>query len=160
MLSAGSGIARRRRPVKKGGKGMKIRKCMAAAACALAAVVCFAGARRVQAQEPRYLLALSDLRTARDYIQSDHRHEFEHERHVAVDEINKSIDEIKHAAWDDGKNTKWAPPAHPDTDPWHPMREAVNWIDSARRDVTTGYDRPENQGLRERAVLHIDQARR
>ena len=71
---------------------MRIWKCLTVAASLLAAVVYFAGAARVQAQEPRYLLALSDLRTARDYIKSDHRHEFEHERHFAVDEINKAME--------------------------------------------------------------------
>jgi hypothetical protein len=112
-----------------------------------------------QAQEPHYLQALSELRTARDYIQSDHRHDFDHDRHHAVDEINKAIDEIKHAAWDDGKNTKWAPPTQPDTDPWHPMREGIRWLDAARGDVMQGVDRSNNQGLRERAVMHIDEAR-
>ena len=139
---------------------MRSLKALSAAACALAAVVYFAAATPAPAQEPHYLRGLSDLRTARDYIQSDHRHEFDHERHHAVDEINKAIDEIKHAAWDDGRNTKCAPPAQPDTDPWHPMREAVNWLDAGRRDVSQGVDRPENQGLRDRALMHIDDARR
>src|SRR5579863_3742153 len=129
-------------------------------ACALAGVALVAMAARVQAQEPHYLKALSDLRTARDYIQSDHRPQFEHERHIAVDEINKAIDEIKHAAWDDGKQTKYAPPPHAETDPWHPLREAVNWIDAAMRDVREGFDQPANQGLRERAVGHMQEARR
>jgi hypothetical protein len=135
-------------------------KNLAAAACALAAIVYFAAPRLARAQEPHYLHALSDLRTARDYIESDHRHEFGGERHHAVDEINKAISEIKHAAWDDGKNTKWAPPTHPDTDPWRPMHEGVRWLDAAHQDVSQGGDRPENGGLRERAILHIDEARR
>ena len=129
------------------------------AACVLAAGVLFSAPVPSLAQGPRYLVALSDLRTARDYIQSDHRHEFEHERHHAVDEINKAIDEVKHAAWDDGKQTKYAPPPHPDSDPWHPMREAVRWLDEAQQHVSEGPDRPENSGLRERAVLHIEEAR-
>jgi hypothetical protein len=138
---------------------MKTGKRVIAAVCALAAMVFLAGATQAQAQGPRYLLALSDLRTARDYIQSDHRHDFEHERHHAVDEINKAIDEIKHAAWDDGKQTKYAPPPHPDSDPWHPMREGVHWLDDARAHVMEGPDQPANQGLRERAAMHIDEAR-
>jgi hypothetical protein len=137
---------------------MRVLKGIAAVACTLAAVVYFASPAR--AQEPHYLEALSDLRTARDYIQSDHRHDFDHERRHAVDEINKAIDEIKHAAWDDGKQTKYAPPPHPDTDPWQPMREGVRWLDAAKGHVMQGYDRPGNQGLRERAVVHIDEARR
>ncbi len=138
---------------------MRKLKGLAIVACVLAAGVMLSAGIPAQAQEPHYLVALSDLRTARDYIQSDHRHEFEHERHHAVDEINKAIDEIKHAAWDDGKQTKYAPPPHPDSDPWHPMREAIRWLDEAHQRVTEGYDRPENGGLRERAILHIDEAR-
>jgi hypothetical protein len=129
------------------------------AAGTLAVAVYLCAAAPVRAQEPHYLHALSNLRTARDYIQSDHRHEFGGERHHAVDEINKAIDEIKHAAWDDGKQTKYAPPPHPDTDPWHPMREAVRWLDAAHGDVAQGVDRPENHGLRDRALIHIDEAR-
>jgi hypothetical protein len=139
---------------------MKTVRSLFAAISALAFVAYLGSTTPAQAQGPHYLEALSDLRTARDYIQSDHRHDFEHERHHAVDEINKAIDEIKHAAWDDGKNTKWAPPARPDSDPWHPMREGVRWLDTARSHVMAGPDRPENQGLRERAVMHIDEARR
>lgn len=138
---------------------MRKYKAMAAAACALAAIVYVAAPTAARAQEPHYLEALSDLRTARDYIQSDHRHDFDHERHHAVDEINKAIDEIKHAAWDDGKQTKYAPPPHPDTDPWHPMREGIRWIDGATDQIRNGVDRPENQGLRDRAMMHIREAR-
>lgn len=134
-------------------------KSLAAAAFALAAVVYVAAPTAARAQGPHYLEALSDLRTARDYIQSDHRHDFEHERHHAVDEINKAIDEIKHAAWDDGKQTKYAPPPHPDTDPWNPMREGIRWIDGASDKIRIGVDRPENEGLRDRAMMHIREAR-
>lgn len=138
---------------------MRNRKNLAASASVLTVCLYLLGGGVAHAQEPHYLQALSELRTARDYIQSDHRHDFEHERHHAVDEINKAIDEIKHAAWDDGKNTKWAPPTQPDTDPWHPMREGVRWIDAARGHVMDGFDRPDNRGLRDRAVEHIDDAR-
>jgi len=138
---------------------MRYWKHLAATICAMAAIIYLAVPPRAKAQGPHYLEALSELRTARDYIESDHRPAFGHERHHAVEEINRAIDEIKHAAWDDGKNTKWAPPARPETDPWHPMREGVRWLDAARGHVMEGVDRPENQGLRERAVVHIDEAR-
>jgi hypothetical protein len=143
-------------PERKAGKTMRSWKTL------ISLVTLFAAAFFVlpsHAQEPHYLQALSDLRTARDYIQSDHRHEFGHERHASVDEINKAIDEIKHAAWDDGRQTKYAPPAHADTDPWQPMREAVRWLDAAKGHVAQGVDRPENTGLRDRALMHIDEAR-
>ena len=135
-------------------------KSLTAATLAVAATVYVAAPTPARAQEPHYLDALSELRTAREYIQSDHRERFEHERHHAVDEINKAIDEIKHAAWDDGRQTKYAPPAQPDTDPWHPMREGVRWLDEARGNVSQGFDQAANAGLRERAIVHIDEAKR
>jgi hypothetical protein len=117
----------------------------------------FVAAAPAQAQEPHYLHALSDLRTARDYIQFD-KGRYGGDRHLAVEEINKAIDEIKHAAWDDGKNTQFAPPAQGVTTGWAPMHQAVNWMVRARTDVAEGIDTPQNQGLRDRALFHIKRA--
>lgn len=137
---------------------MRILKILEAAACTLAAALLFAAAAPAQAQEPHYLHALSELRTARDYIQFDHRELFHKERHHAVDEINKAIDEIKHAAWDDGKNTMFAPPAQGVSDPWAPMHEAQKHLNVAQNQVGQGIDTPQNQGLRDRAMFHIHEA--
>ena len=137
---------------------MRILRSLAAAVCALATLAVLATAAPAQAQEPHYLQALSELRTARDYIQFDHRPGWGPQRHEAVEEINKAIDEIKHAAWDDGKNTQFAPPAPGVTDPWAPMHEAIRHLDSAMDRTKQGVDRPENTGLRDRAVKHIYEA--
>jgi hypothetical protein len=126
-----------------------------AAICTLATLAVLATATPANAQEPHYLQALSSLRTARDYIQFDHREGFGPQRHQAVDEINKAIDEIKHAAWDDGKNTQFAPPDRGVTDPWAPLHEAMKYLDSAIDRTRQGVDRPENAGLRDRALKHI-----
>jgi hypothetical protein len=104
--------------------------------------------------------ALSDLRTARDYIKSDHRPEYDGQRHHALDEINKAIDEIKQAAWDDGKNTKWAPPASPVTDPWQPERMAANWLAEALKQLSTSEEQQSaNHALQQRAIQHVAEAR-
>jgi hypothetical protein len=134
---------------------MRILKSFGAMVCALATLAVLATATPAQAQEPHYLHALSDLRTARDYIQFDHREGFGRQRHEAVEEINKAIAEIKHAAWDDGKNTQFAPPAQGVTDPWAPLHEAVKWLDRAQGDTRQGVDLPQNTGLRDRAIGHI-----
>jgi len=134
---------------------MQILRSFGGAVCTLATLAVLAAATPAQAQEPHYLQALSELRTARDYIQFDHREGFGPQRHEAVDEINKALDEIKHAAWDDGKNTQFAPPAQGVTDPWAPMHEAINSLDSAYAHVKQGVDQPENVGLRDRALKHI-----
>ena len=138
---------------------MRILKSFGAALCALTALALIATATPARAQGPSYLQALADLRTARDYIQSDSRPEYDRERHHALDEIDKAIDEIKHAAWDDGKNTKYAPPAAGVTDPRQPMRMAANWLADALKQVNSTPDQPANRGLQERATQHIVEAR-
>jgi hypothetical protein len=143
---------------------MRILKSLGGAACALTAFVLIATASPVRAQQgqplnsPHYLEGLADLRTARDYIQSDHRPDFDRERHHALDEIDKAIQEIKHAAWDNGTNTKYAPPAAGLTDPWRPMRSATNWLSEAVKQINDIQDQ-QNPGLQLRATQHIVEAR-
>ena len=119
----------------------------------------FAAAPPAHAQEPHYLHALSDLRTARNYIEFDRRNEYSNERRHAVEEIDKAISEIKRAAWDDGKNTQFAPPASM-TDPWYPIHEAKSALVRARKNIALGIDTPQNAGLRDRALMHLDVANR
>ena len=138
---------------------MRIWKNLGIAVCALAALAIFT-TRPAQAQEPHYLRALSELRTARDYIQFDKGRPHGGERHHAVEEINKAIEEIKHAAWDDGKNTQFAPPDHGVTSGWAPIHQAARWMASARGHVAEGVDNPQNTGLRDRIIFHIDDAMR
>ncbi|MDR3773881.1 MAG: hypothetical protein P4L26_11070 [Terracidiphilus sp.] len=138
---------------------MRILTSLTAAACALMAAAFLVTAAPVQAQEPNYLRALSDLRTARDYIQFDHRAEYGDERRHAIDEIDKAIAEIKRAAWDDGKNTRFAPPSGV-TDPWYPLIQANRALEQARTNISQGVDTPENNGLRERALMHAVAANR
>jgi type VI protein secretion system component VasF len=145
--------------MRKGRKEMRTVKSLMAAVCALMALAFFATATPATAQEPHYLQALSDLRTARDYIQFD-QGRFKGGRRHAVDEINKAIEEIKHAAWDDGKNTQFAPPAQGVTTGWAPLRQAAKWLHQAKGHVAEGVDTPQNAGLRDRAMLHVDEAQR
>lgn len=120
---------------------MRVLKSVGSALCALAVLSCLATA--TPAQEPHYLRALSELRTARDYIHYD-RGQFDGGRHHSVDEINKAIDEIKHAAWDDGKNTAFVPPTQGVRNGWVPIHQAHHFIDLARGHVTEGVDTPQN----------------
>jgi hypothetical protein len=138
---------------------MRILKSLTAMVCTLIAVAAFATATPARAQqEPHYLQALSDLRTARDYIEFDKGALNGGDRRQAVDEINKAIEEIKHAAWDDGKNTRFAPPAEGVTTAWAPVHESMKWLFEAKKHVQLGVDPPDNAGLRDRAILHISNA--
>lgn len=135
---------------------MRILKSLTAATCAAVAVLVFATATPARAQEPHYLRALGDLRTARDYISFD-KGAFNGERRHAVDEINKAIEEIKHAAWDDGKQTRFSPPGDANKG-WAPMHYAQNALNAARANVAQGMDTPQNAGLRGRADQHMAEA--
>jgi len=127
--------------------------------CAGLALLAFSMTVPVKAQpHPNYLVALSELRTARDYLQYDKNAPGGDARHHAVDEINKAIDEIKHAAWDDGKNTQFAPPARGVTNGWAPVHMAQKFLAGARTHIEIGVDNPENTGLRERIVAHLNSA--
>jgi hypothetical protein len=137
---------------------MRILKSLVAVSCALMAVAVFATATPAKAQnEPHYLQALSELRSARDYIQWD-KGQFNGARRHAVDEINKAIEEIKHAAWDDGKNTMFAPPSAQGPG-WMPLHQAQKWLLEANKHIQEGVDTPANTGLRDRAFAHTEEAR-
>jgi hypothetical protein len=145
---------------RKGRKEMRILKSSLVPISAVLAMMFFASPALTQAQEsPKYLLALRDLRTARDYIQADQRPGIGDQKRHAVDEINKALDEVKHAAWDDGKQTQFAPPSPGATDPWAPLRQAYGALSVAHKHISEGYDQPANQGYRDQAIFHIDQAR-
>ena len=91
-------------------------------------------------------------------IQQDARPQFEGHRHHAIEEINHALDEIKKAAVDDGKTPWHTPPPQSGGDPAMPVHSAIRLLKEARGDVDHGRDRPENQGLRERSLDHIDKA--
>jgi hypothetical protein len=128
------------------------------AAFSLLAVLFLAPATLANAQEPAYLHAISDLRTAREYLKMDSRPGSAGARDFAIREISRAIDEIKMAARDDGKNPSVTPPPQSEVNPNWPIHSAAKLLREARRDVDHGIDRRENAGLRERSVIHIDKA--
>jgi hypothetical protein len=137
---------------------MRTLKNLIATACTVLTVVVFSTSTPARAQEPHYLQALGELRTAKEYIMYDTK-SFNEERRELVGDINKAMDEIKHAAWDDGKQTQFAPPGHGGAS-WAPMHLAGNALYAARKHVEQGVDIPQNAGLRERAIHHIAEAER
>lgn len=108
---------------------------------------------------PAYLHALSDLRAARWLI--EHRPgnwAQSADEAEAVRQIDAGINEIKRAALDDGKNLNDHPAVDERAD--HPGRihEAVQYLKKARADISTGEDNAFANGLRDRAIGHIDGA--
>src|SRR3984957_6635570 len=108
---------------------------------------------------PAYLHALSDLRAARwliehrpgDWTQSADEQE-------AVRQIDASIGEIKQAALNDGKNLADHPPVDDRPDHRGRIHEAVDYLKKARADVAGEEDNGFANGLRGRAIGHIDAA--
>lgn len=145
---------------KKGTTEMRSLKSLTLAASGLLTLLLFVPATPAKAQFPAYLHALSDLRSARWYLQQDTRREGDHARAHAIEEISRAIDDIKVAARDDGKNPWRTPPPQSGGNPGWPVHSAVKLLREARGDVDHGRDLPENHGLRERSVDHIDHALR
>jgi hypothetical protein len=138
---------------------MRIFKPLTVAASALLTLLFLSHSTPAQAQFPAYLHAISDLRTAREYLKMDGRPAFAGHRHHAIEEINKAIDDMKKAAIDDGKNPWYTPPPQSGGDPGAPIHTALKLLDEAHEDVGRGADSPENRGLQIRSLKHIDEAR-
>jgi hypothetical protein len=111
-------------------------------------------------RHPAYLTALTDLRHARAHLSapSASGRVDDLEQH-AVEEIDKAIGEIKHAAIDDGKNLNDHPPVDAQMDRVGRFHRAVELLDKAHRDIAQEEDDPSTHGLRDRALRHIDAAR-
>ena len=143
----------------KGRKTMRIVKRLALPVFALMGLMVWACAPAKAQGAPQYIKALGELRTARDYLHYN-TGQYANERKAAVDEINAALDEIKHAAWDDGEQTKYSSPGQGASGTWAPEHYAYSWLRDAIHDVSEGSDNPQNIGVRDRALAHMQAARR
>jgi hypothetical protein len=77
---------------------------------------------------------------------------------VAIAEIDKTIGEIKKAAIDDGKDIHDHPAMDAPTD--HPGRlhKSLEVLRKVHSDIAREEDDPMTQGLRDRAIHHLDEA--
>lgn len=126
----------------------------------MVALVVLIGGTRAQAQVPgsaAYLHAISDLRSARGYLEADQRTQGPEGRHIA-EEITKAIREIKNAAIDDGKDLDYVPPTDSRGMAAGPLHEALRLIRKAHDDCAGGIDMPNAVGMKMRALRHIDEA--
>jgi hypothetical protein len=114
--------------------------------------------RPARAQVPAFLHAISDLRTAREFLKADIRPGTAVARSFAIDEIRRAIDEMKKAAVDDGKNIWHAPEPQSGGNPNKPIHSAVKLLKEVRHDVDQGEDAHANAGLRVRSLEHVDKA--
>lgn len=111
------------------------------------------------AEHPAYLHALSDLREARWLIQRRNGEGVANgDEQIALDEIGEAIGAIRHAAIDDGKDLGYQPP--PDAHPNRPGRlhDALGVLRKVHSDLDREEDNGYAQGLRNRALQHVDAA--
>ncbi len=111
------------------------------------------------ADHPAYLHALSDLRAARwlidhrpgDWRQTD-------DEIAAVGRIDEAINAIKKASIDDGKDLADHPKVDERADHMGRLHEAVDYLEKARHDVNEEEDNIFADGLKDRALKHINEA--
>jgi hypothetical protein len=125
----------------------------------LLAVLPFAANADMPGKHPAYLHALSDLRAARWML--SHRPgdpAVSAQEDVAITEIDKAIGEIKKASIDDGKNLEDHPPVQGINDRPGRLHKALELLHKVHGDVAREEDDPFTKGLRDRAIMHIDEA--
>ncbi len=124
----------------------------------LVAAPCAANAD-LPGKHPFYLHALTDLRAARWML--EHRPgdaAVSAQEDVAIAEIDKAIGEIKKAAIDDGKDIHDHPGVDVPNDRPGRLHKAAELLRKVHGDVAREEDDPMTRGLRNRAVMHIDEA--
>jgi hypothetical protein len=110
-------------------------------------------------KHPAYLHALTDLRAARWLI--EHRPgdaSVSGAEDVAITRIDEAINEIKHAAIDDGKDLHDHPPVDEQLDRRGRLHRADELLNKVHADIAREEDDPMTRGLRDRAVHHVDDA--
>jgi hypothetical protein len=111
------------------------------------------------AVHPAYLHALSDLRNARFNLERKGGDgEMRWDEREAIGSIDRAIQEIKQAAIDDGKDLN----DHPPIDAHEPragrLHRALAALRTAREDIGREEDNGYANGLKGRALHHIDEA--
>lgn len=111
-------------------------------------------------RHPAYLHALSDLRAAAWQI--DHRRpedgQVSRDEMLVRDEIGAAINELQHAAWQDGKPVQWQPPPDVALAREGRLHAAVDLLRKVHTDVAQAEDDPRSRPFQERGLAHVDAA--
>lgn len=107
-----------------------------------------------QGQHPAYLHALTDLRAARGYLQRPAGVVVKWDEKKAINEIDLTINEIKQASIDDGKNIDEHPAV--DVPTWGGrLDRALELLEKARGDANEAENNPAAQTLKTQVLKHI-----
>jgi len=112
-------------------------------------------------KHPYYLHALRDLRTARWML--EHRPgdaAVSGQEDVAIQQIDYTINDIKRASIDDGKDIHDLPNVDVPNDNPGRLHKAVEILKKVHSDVRQEEDDPSARGLQHRALVHINAALR
>jgi hypothetical protein len=138
---------------------MRRLRTMVVLAGVLTAIGPVASQAEVPGPHPAYLHALTDLRTARHYLNDGWAWgPVRRDDNAAIREIDAAIGEIKKAAIDDGKGLNDPFPIDTHLSPHDRFRKANELLWSAHNDLSRAEDVPESRGLRDRAIMHVDHA--
>lgn len=111
-------------------------------------------------RHPGYIHALSDLRWARALLDRQDRGPVVRDEGFAIREIDAAIREIRQASIDDHKDLRDHPPIQEAWAARDRFHKALEALDMAHHDVAEREDNVYAQGLRDRAIHHIDEAHR
>ena len=138
---------------------MKIQTALIALALSSGSVAAHAqGYGQVPGPHPAYIHALSDLRAARHYLNDGWAWQpVRAEDNKAIREIDAAINDIKAAAIDDGKGLNDPFPIDGHLTPQNRFVKANELLYAAHQDLARAEDVPQSRGLRDRAIMHVDQ---
>lgn len=132
---------------------------LTAAAALFAVFLPLAAHADLPGDHPAYIHALTDLRDARWNL--EHRAgdaAVSANEDNAIVEIDRAIDEVKHAARNDGKDTYEHPHEDAHLNRAGRLHHAVELLQKAHDDLAREEDNPESRGLKHRALEHVDRA--
>jgi len=125
----------------------------------LAVTSCTVVVKQMPGEHPAYLHALADLRAARAFLNKLTDSEAVDQRETdAIASINKAIGEIKKAAIDDGLDVKEKVSIDAALNKQGRFQKAIELLVSARRDINREEDNGFANGLKKRAIDHINNA--
>ena len=128
-------------------------------ACGLLGAAFNAGAQGMPGAHPGYLHALTDLRSARWYL--EHRPAADGRIHAdedtAITHIDHAISDLKQASIYDGKNVYDHPPSDVG-ERGSELMKAIENLRQAHADVDQEEDNPQVRGLKHRILDRIDRA--
>ncbi len=134
----------------------KLKLALSVVALSIAPLV--ASAQVLPGKHPAYLHALTDLRTARWLLEHQAGDvKVYADEDVAITEVDATINDIKRASIDDGKDLH----DHENVDAREHGSRLLRSIESlkkARADISGEEDNPETRELRHRSIEHLDHA--